>query len=459
MIVVHLYNHNIKNDATKSGFFYGRSDKMFLKLEDFFTWLSSQNKFSIKLHLTRIKRACEILGNPQNKVKSLHVAGTNGKGSTCNYLSYMLQASGYKVGLYISPFIEVFNERIQINNVYISDEELLSLANEIYPVISQVETEMNDEMTEFEIITLLSFVYFEKNKVDYVVYEVGMGGRYDATNVIDPLVMGITNISWDHMNILGNTLEKIGFEKVGIAKPNKMLYTTEENPSVLEVFKNYCYEVNCHFEIADFSEITKFKFLDNGMKFVYKPLNLELMIPMLGEHQLKNVLLAIKMYLYLLNQEHVNINKDNIANGLKKAKWNGRLDIVSKKPFVIIDGSHNIEGVRTLTEAMKIYLNKGYKINIIFSALKDKETDKMLNLLQSISSKLTLTSFEFYRANTAMNLYEQTNKQNVYYNEDFKDTINNELKLLKDQDLLLITGSLYFISQVKKYLKEIDLYD
>lgn len=428
---------------------------MFTTKTEFLEWLANHSKFSMKLHLTRIKRACELLGNPQLRIKTLHIAGTNGKGSTVNYLNHLLMASGFRVGIYISPYIICFNERIQINNEYISDADLVLYANKIYPIVNQVEQELIDEMTEFEIITLLSYLYFYEKKVDYVVYEVGLGGRYDATNLILPIVGGITNISYDHMNVLGDTLEKIGYEKIGIAKPHVPIFTTETNPSVLKVFQDYCDEVDSNLIICDHKEITNPEYSDEGMRFTYQ--NLRLSIPMLGYHQLKNVLLTLKMYEYTMNYDKIPIKNEYIYNGLKNAKWLGRLEVISKKPFIIIDGSHNIDGVKTLVETMHHFLAEGYCIKTVFAALKDKDTKHMLELLQSISSELILTSFNFYRANTAKNLFEQTNKVNVSYDEDYEHVLKSIIPTIKDDELLLVTGSLYFISNVISFLKSIDI--
>lgn len=435
--------------------FFKGDNKMFTTKEEFLEWLANHSKFSMKLHLTRIKRACELLGNPELKLKTLHIAGTNGKGSTVNYLNHLLMASGFRVGIYISPYIICFNERIQINNEYISDADLVLYANKIYEIVNQVEQELNDDMTEFEIVTLLSYLYFYEKQVDYVIYEVGLGGRYDATNLIIPIAGGITNISYDHMNVLGDTLEKIGYEKIGIAKPNIPIFTTETNESVLKVFQDYCAKVGSKLIICNHKEIINPEYSDEGMKFTYK--NLKLSIPMLGYHQLKNVLLALKMYEYAMNHDKIIIKDEYIYNGLKNAKWIGRLEVICKKPLIIIDGSHNIDGVKTLVEAMKHFLTEGYKINTVFAALKDKDTKPMLELLQSISTELILTSFNFYRANTAKNLYEQTNKENVSYDEDYEHVLKAKINTIKDDELLLVTGSLYFISNVISFLKCIDI--
>lgn len=434
--------------------FFIEVEEMFKTKQDFMNYLGSQAKFSMKLSLERIKRACELLDNPQLKVKTLHVAGTNGKGSTCNYLSHLLMSSGYKVGLYISPFIITFNERIQINHEYISDEDLIQTANEIYPIILQVEEELQDDMTEFEVVTLLSYVYFYNQQVDYAVYEVGLGGRYDSTNVISPVVGGITNISYDHMGVLGNTLEEIGYEKVGIAKRDIKIFTTEENVSVLKVFADYTSKVKGHLETVSLDLVKNIEPFDEGIRFDYEPLNQTIELPMLGMHQVKNAILAIKMYQYVMEQNNLPLNQEVIDQGFKQSKWGGRLEIVSRNPFVMIDGSHNNDGVLKLVEAMRYYVERDYSIKIVFAALKDKETKKMLELLESISKELILTSFPFYRASKAFDLYDQIKKDGVSYNENYLDVLDHELNNFKPKEILLITGSLYFISEVKKYFAD-----
>lgn len=427
---------------------------MFKTKADFLKWLGSQNKFSIKLHLSRIQRACELLANPQEYYQKVHIAGTNGKGSTVNYLQQMLISTNFKVGSFISPYIITFNERIQINGTYISDADLIKYANLIYPVVKQVEAELNDEMTEFEVITLLAFVYFKAEKVDYAIFEVGLGGRFDATNVINPLVCGITNISYDHIGVLGDTLEAIAYEKIGIAKENVPVFTTEARKNVLEVFLDYCDKVKTKLYKCDDNEISDAHFTDHGMTFTYK--DKAFYLPMLGYHQVKNAHLAIKIYEYLLKLRKMTPDVEYIYNGLKGAKWSGRLEIINKNPLVIVDGTHNIDGAITLVEAMKYYINKGYTIHTVFAALKDKDTFNILKQLQKISKTLTLTSFPFYRANSAKNLYEQTNKIMVTYDEDYINVLNTRIKQINDKELLLVTGSLYFISKVITYFNQLD---
>lgn len=428
---------------------------MFTSKEQFLEELHSHNKFSMKLGLERVQKACEYLGDIQKSFKTIHVAGTNGKGSTCNDLAHLLQESGYRVGLYISPFIITFNERIQINGEYISDEDLIKTANSLYPIIQRVEEELNDRMTEFEIITLLSFVYFANQKVDYSVYEVGLGGRYDATNVILPEVAGITNISFDHMGVLGDTIAKIAYEKVGIAKQGLTLYTTEEKQEALDVFKHVQNEVSYSLIPLVTKELVRdVKQTHEGVEFIYQPLSLKLQLPLLGLHQVNNAVLALNLYLELMRKNNREINAEIIQSAFLKSAWAGRLEIISMDPFIIVDGSHNEDGVLKLTEAMQYYRNEGYKIRTIFTALHDKDTTKMIQLLDSISDAISFTTFNFYRSSTAEALAEKSHHVNVSTYQDFVKAIEENKALLLEKEILLITGSLYFISEVKRYFRE-----
>ncbi|ERJ12787.1 bifunctional folylpolyglutamate synthase/dihydrofolate synthase [Haloplasma contractile] len=426
---------------------------MFKTIDQFHSWLENQRKFGMKLNLNRIKYACKLLNNPQDKLKTIHIGGTNGKGSTLNYLRHLLESTGFKVGTFISPYIEVFNERIAINGVYISDDDLIKYGNEICDVVERANQETDDFMTEYEIITLLSFLYFKDHNVDYVIYEVGLGGRYDGTNVIEPIVIGITNVGYDHMNVLGNTLGEIAYEKIGIAKKGKTVYTTAKDDEVMNVFSDYSVQVGATLVKLNLDCIHNIQFNEDHTQFKYKDFEQGFTIPMLGEHQVYNVVLALNLYEFLLKERNMSLSPEYIYSGLKKAKWHGRLDVISKKPFIMVDGSHNINGIETLCAVMNQYIKRGYKITCIFAALKDKDTSKMIIKLQEITKQLVLTSFSFYRAADAYDLYNQTNKKHITYEEDFKQAIDGVVNTQGDNELLLITGSLYFTAQVLHYLK------
>lgn len=428
---------------------------MFTSSEEFIQFLRTHSKFSMNLGLGRIAKACELLNNPQLKRSTIHVGGTNGKGSTCNYLMHLLMEDGFKVGLFVSPYIETFNERIQINGRYISDQDLVDIANDLLPIINRVEGQLQESLTEFEVITLLSFVYFDQQDVDFAIYEVGLGGRFDATNVIHPMVAGITNISLEHTDVLGDTIGKIAYEKIGIAKPGLRLYTTETKEEALDVFRTAERQVGYTLlPITTSDRVRDVELLDDGVRFTYLPLELTITLPLLGYHQVENAVLALEMYRDIMNQLALPIDTQRIQSAFRQSFWPGRLEIISKNPFIILDGSHNEAGVQKLVEVMDRYRKRGYRIHTIFSALRDKDTKGMINHLDGISESICFTTFPFYRASTAHALAEKSHHPKKTICEDFRQAIEERMKNLAANDLLLVTGSLYFISQVKQFFRE-----
>ena len=392
---------------------------------DYTTNRMNKGRFS----LDHFKALLESLGNPQHQLKTVHIAGTNGKGSTTNYLRAILQASGLRVGTFTSPHLEVHNDRIRINDVYISDEQLLYYGNRFAELIEE------NNLSMFEIDTLIAIQYFLDQDVDIALFEVGLGGRLDATNVIMPLVSLITTIGFDHMDILGNTLALISMEKAGIVKEGVPLYTSEDKPECLDVFKQICIERNAKFNTIKEAQNIELK---HGITFSYDQLLIHLNTSAL--YQVKNASLAIEGARYLSN--YFEINDDNIINGLKDTQWKGRFELVSTNPHIIIDGAHNTHGVSALVESAR-YLPK--PLVIVFSALRDKETDAMLDDLLSIADEVIVTEFEFYRAASL----EMLRHGNVLAIQDNHEAIRKGIALSLN-GTCLITGSLYFISQVRQ---------
>lgn len=392
---------------------------------DYTTNRMNKGRFS----LDHFKALLESLGNPQHQLKTVHIAGTNGKGSTTNYLRAILQASGLRVGTFTSPHLEVHNDRIRINDVYISDEQLLYYGNRFAEVIEE------NNLSMFEIDTLIAIHFFLDQDVDIALFEVGLGGRLDATNVIMPLVSLITTIGFDHMDILGDTLALISMEKAGIVKEGVPLYTSEDKPECLDVFKQICIERNAKFNTIKEAQNIELK---HGITFSYDQLLIHLNTSAL--YQVKNASLAIEGARYLSN--YFEINDDDIINGLKDTQWKGRFELVSTNPHIIIDGAHNTHGVSALVESAR-YLPK--PLVIVFSALRDKETDAMLDDLLSIADEVIVTEFEFYRAASL----EMLRHGNVLAIQDNHEAIEKGIALSLN-GTCLITGSLYFISQVRQ---------
>lgn len=405
---------------------------MFKTTHDFIDYCTNRMNKG-RFNLDHFKALLEKLGNPQLKLKTVHIAGTNGKGSTTDYLRSILQTAGYKVGTFTSPHLEVHNDRIRINNVYISDEELLEYGNRFYTLIEE------NELSMFEIDTLIAIYYFCEKNVDIALFEVGLGGRLDATNVILPLVSLITSIGYDHMDILGHTLEEISFEKAGIIKENIPLITAEDKENCLFVFKSVCEERS-----SDFLKIHPAKNVIIGDSIQYEYHHLIIQLNTLAIYQIKNSSLAIECALYLRELGYT-ISDENIRMGISSTQWKGRFETISLNPHIIIDGAHNMHGIDALVESTRLCKKP---LIIVFSALKDKETEKMIHALVDIGDEVIVTEFEFYRAATLETLSMNnrvTSIRNPY------DAIKYAIKQSAG-GTCLITGSLYFISEVRQVL-------
>lgn len=286
-------------------------------------WIHNRLRFGMKPGLERMNWMLEQLDYPHQNIKAIHIAGTNGKGSTVTYLRYMLQEAGYDVGTFTSPYIETFNERISINGTPISDEEMLRLVQEVKAVVERVEETEFGAATEFEVITLMFFLYFGyHNRVDYVLVEAGLGGRYDSTNVVEPLLTIITNIGFDHMAILGNTVDKIAFEKAGIIKRGVPLVTGVEQKEAIEVIEGIARDHEASLDrLGSEFTIESYSALENGEAFTLQtPIhtyeNLEL--GMFGYHQVKNASLAVRALELLGQKGELQLSQADLAEGLKK---------------------------------------------------------------------------------------------------------------------------------------------
>ncbi|KEH99547.1 folylpolyglutamate synthase [Clostridium botulinum] len=425
-------------------------------------YIEDSAKFSIKLGLSRTERILEILGNPHKKIKYIHIAGTNGKGSITAMLSSVLIEEGYKVGMYTSPYIEEFEERIQINNTKISKEDLAYEITKVYNAANQIIKEGYSHPTQFEIITCASLLYFFEKNVDYAVMEVGLGGRLDSTNVIKPILSVISSISYDHMKILGSTLEKIAYEKAGIIKDEVpvVLYPQQEN--VENVIKDVCKDkrselIKVPSDCAEFLICTD-KILNKGERRVQniiintKNQRYNINLSLLGKHQLLNCATVIYAIEKLRNLG-VLISDTSITQGLLKVKWMGRFEILKKNPLVVIDGAHNIDGIKKLKESINLYLE--YKnVILILGILTDKQVENMVEVITPMADKVICVTPHSDRAEIATELMKIVKK----YNEDceavesYEDAYMNALKYCEEDDLLLVSGSLYMIGDMRKII-------
>lgn len=430
---------------------------MFATYEEALDWIHARLRLGIKPGLKRMEWMMAKLANPHRELKAIHIGGTNGKGSTVTFLRSILQAGGYTVGTFTSPYIEQFNERISINGKPITDEEILQIANVIKPLADELEGTDLEGPTEFEVITAMAFYYFAKvHPVDIVVFEVGLGGRFDSTNIILPMLSIITNIGLDHVNILGHTYEEIAFEKAGIIKPGTPVFTGVKRPDALGVIEKQAEKMEAPlFKINQEFSIENHQSLPKGEQFSLKihDRTLEnLEISLIGEHQTENSSLAIMASLYLNERGLFSLSEEAIRTGLTRAYWPGRFEILSENPLVVIDGAHNDEGITALVHE----LNQRYadrKIHIVFCAMKDKSLDNMIGKLDGVADKITFVSFDYPRAASAETLFEISRSENKFAREDWQNAIREELSHLEDGSILVITGSLYFISEVKPFLK------
>ena len=424
---------------------------MFRSGKEVIECVSEQLRFGIRPGLERMQAALDRLDNPHLKIQTIHIAGTNGKGSTVTYLRSVLQDAGYQVGTFTSPYIETFNERISLNGIPISDDDLAWCANVIKPVVEEINKTNIGPFTEFEIITLISFIYFKHHQVDVVLYEVGLGGRFDATNVISPIVCGITNIGHDHEAILGDTLMKIAHEKLGIVKQGIPLVTTEENLEVLTEFKIIASEKKSQLiEALEVYKPANIHLTPEGVKFDWPQLK-DVELTMKGAHQIKNATLAYAILQYLKQKRIFNISDVNIYRGMKQAFWKGRFEVIHEQPAIILDGAHNLEGMTQLCETLKNLYPTNRRLFMV-SILKDKDYTQMFDVLDETADHVYFTTFDFPRAQSAKEQYEVFNRPHSSYEEDFHELIDYLLGELEDEDCLVITGSLYFISDVRKSL-------
>jgi dihydrofolate synthase/folylpolyglutamate synthase len=419
-------------------------------------WIHSRIKLGIHMGLARMQWMMERLGHPEKRLNAIHVGGTNGKGSTVTFFRSVLQEAGYHVGTFTSPYIEQFNERISVDGVPIPDEDMTSLVKIIKPLAEELEQSELGPPTEFEVITAMAIHYFaELRPVDFVLLEVGLGGRYDSTNVVHPLLSVITNIGMDHTRILGDTIEKIAYEKAGIIKPGVPVFTAVKQKTAVRVIQDEAKRKNAAiYQLgADFF-VEQYKPEADGETFAFsgKGTRLEhLELSLFGYHQTENASLALAGLLYLHDTKRIALNEGHIRQGLAKAHWPGRMEELGREPVVILDGAHNPEGIKAFVSTVK-QRYKGKNITVVFAALEDKELESMLRLLGELDGNIYFTEFDFPRAASAAALKEASGIKDAKTERDWQILLPRLLDSMGSDEVLAVTGSLYFISQAKPVL-------
>jgi dihydrofolate synthase/folylpolyglutamate synthase len=417
---------------------------MFNDIKEGIQWIESIRRFGDKYDLSRMILACKLLGNPEQELPIIHIGGTNGKGSTLSYIKSILLEAGYHVGTFTSPYIVRFNERISLDGKEISDNELLHYINIIKELHDTVLNEYDEVITFFELITLISFLFFKDRKVDFCLYEVGLGGTLDATNVVTPLISIITTIGYDHMAVLGNTLESIARNKLGIVKNNVPLVTGIKQKELLGLFKEITEQKNSPLYIINHSKITDITPSDITT-FNYK--GIKYAIPLLGIHQVSNAVLAIETIEQLNSKNIISVQTNIIQSGLLKTSWPGRLEKIEN---IYLDGAHNIDGAIVLRDTIKTYFKDKY-VKVLYTSMSDKAYSEIIKIIETFADEIYFTSFDYPRCEDANVLYEHSSHTLKFVEENAKKALQ-KLKNLKDNEILLITGSLYFVSYLRKEL-------
>ncbi|MFC3418291.1 bifunctional folylpolyglutamate synthase/dihydrofolate synthase [Salinicoccus hispanicus] len=414
-------------------------------------WIHERIKFGIKPGVRRMEWMLERLGNPERNINGIHVVGTNGKGSTVSYMRNALNRNDYTVGTFTSPYIETFNERISVDGKPIPDSELIELIEIVKPASEamELETELGTA-TEFEIITMMMFVHFGALRpVDYVIVEAGLGAKYDSTNVFMPIMTVLTSIGLDHTSILGDTLLDITKDKSGVIKPGiPLVFSVKDQKS-----REYIYKV-LEDNQAKGIELDRDIILmpDNGeFQFQYDHYDFQdIKLGMVGRHQKENASLAIAALLELHEQGKVVLDFNRMIHGVEETSWPGRIETVSDDPLIIIDGAHNRESMAALVETMeRQYSDK--EITVLFSAIEGKPLTDMLDTLGEIAGSFHVTDFDFPKSLSKEHIFEKVNHPD-------KSMVTDYLSFIEafEGDVLLVTGSLYFISEIKQYYNNKD---
>ncbi|MFB0971600.1 MAG: bifunctional folylpolyglutamate synthase/dihydrofolate synthase [Tissierellia bacterium] len=401
-----------------------------------------------KLGLSNIEVLMDLLGNPQDELKYIHIAGTNGKGSTASMLSSILTKAGYKTGLYTSPFINKFNERIQVNGENVPDEFLIQSVERLKEALDK----MDNKPTEFEIVTALGFMYFYEVKCDIVVLEVGLGGRLDSTNIIhSPEVAVITAIGLDHTKELGENIEEIAWEKAGIIKEDCDIVIYDQDKIIVDVIKKVSDEKSSRLHIADFNKIEPLEISLKNQSFNYKEYK-NIKLALLGDHQLNNAATVIET-VEVLRDKGWDISKEDLYEGLENVKWPGRFEVLNENPIFIVDGAHNPQGVITLANNIEKYF-KGKKITFITGVMADKEFDKMYDMIAPYAEKFVVVEPNNPRAfkyhDLGVLLHERYNVD-VVEGESVSNGIKKALDEASPDDVIIAFGSLYMSGDIRSY--------
>lgn len=408
-------------------------------------------KFGSKLGLHNIGTLLRLMGDPQKKLRFVHVAGTNGKGSTTAFIANILMESGYRTGIYTSPFIQRFTERIRIGNDEITRDELAEITAFVKTNVDRMLAMGENHPTEFEIVTAIAFEYYCRKECDIVVLEVGLGGRFDSTNIIDtPELAVITTISYDHTDRLGKTIPEIAFEKAGIIKPDGDVVIYGQSREAEQVFERACAERGARLYRTDFSAIEQHEFGIDGQVFSFNGYD-RLKIGLLGAHQINNAAVAVKAA-EILKRKGYKITGEAIRRGLANTKWPGRLEVLRRDPVFLIDGAHNPEGAIVLRKALDEYF-PGRPVTLIMGVLGDKDYTSMMEAVLPKARRLIAVTSLSPRALPASDLAKAAASycNNIQISDTIENAIRTSIQSSVPGEVICAFGSLYYIGAVRDY--------
>jgi dihydrofolate synthase/folylpolyglutamate synthase len=417
------------------------------------SWVDRFHQFGIQLSLNRIQQVLENLNNPHQQIQCIHVAGTNGKGSVCRFINSILTSEGYKTGLYLSPHLVDFRERFQLNGTYISKHRFVDIVEEIQSVVDEF-VRKKDQLTYFEVCTIIAFVFFAKEQVDYAIVEVGLGGRYDATNVIDPLVSVITNVSFDHQHVLGDTIQEITTEKAGIIKDGTPVVTGATDDA-LSVIRKICEKRNCSLSVVSKEKLCVKEASSSHQTILYHGMFDDYLVSthQIGCYQPINIAVSIAA-IEVLQQQGVFIRKESILKGMKKMKHPGRMHILREQPLIIVDGAHNPAAIKLVVHSITTLFSYDRFI-LIFGVMKDKAILEMLRDILPLADLIIVTE---PRLDRSANCEEVANlilsiddSKKIMKTHSVHKAIEQAITIADTSDLILITGSLFTVAEVLEY--------
>lgn len=419
-------------------------------------YIETSMKFGCRPGLERTAKLLDFLGNPHKRLRLIHVAGTNGKGSTTAMLANILSSAGYRTGMYVSPHLYRNTERMTIDGTEITEEDFVSFALEVMDKVKLMREKGLEEPTQFEMYTAMAFLYFERKKVDFAVIEVGLGGRYDATNVIDPLLSVITSISYDHMDILGNTIEKIAYEKAGIIKEGSTVVMYPQLfPEAAAVIEDVCSEKKVSLIKADASSIVLKDYSAGGQIIDFKYMDYdirEMRLPLIGDHQINNAAVALTAIAELNRIGHT-VGAEAVRKGIETVKWPCRLSIVSTEPLILIDGAHNEDGINSLQSALAKYFSSK-KIIFVIGMLKDKDYGYAIRKLIPMAHYVVATEPVSDRSLEASAMAEAVKPycSSISAEPDIIKAIERAKELYDKDCMICVCGSLYLAGSAYEYI-------